>query len=307
MKIAGLILCACLAAWPAWALAVQKDALLSLLDEIIETAQNTEGAGQTPVFEAQTPAEPNQAPPAAEPNALPIEPQPTPLAVKTEPASTQQPACASAAIDEARQLRQMFMTGHIEPVRTLSAEQQQDNLNRLIDQLNRLEAPRKLVSASPAKKKEQDQPAETFLDEAKDADIDAGQGAQAKNDATDPNTAGIEMLERLLNAESVIDPIRLADALFRQGYEDKAFEYYRQAAEQLQQEPSEALQWALFQMANCSIGKDPVKAKELYEQLLSRFPNSQWNNPARARLATLDWIMKEQVQRYLRTGEHARR
>lgn len=306
MKTAGMVFVICFAAMVTMAQGESVDALLNLLDEAIETVADVNGLPQAAQIAAES-VEPNL-PAVIEPNRLPITPEPTPL--MGEDKNIAPTAVAAATLpEESRKLRQAFLKGQIEPVARLSSQEQETNLIRLIEQLNHLEAPKKLVSETSPETGEipLDQSPETVAQVEETGSELIGADPIFAETKSDPNTAGSQMLARLEQAESVVNPLLLADALFRQGHAQQAFGYYQKAAEQLPQEAVESQQWAMFQMANCSVDTDPAKAKDLYTDLLSRFPNSSWSGLAKSRLAVLEWTMSEPVQRYIRTGEHAQR
>jgi tetratricopeptide (TPR) repeat protein len=267
---------------------VLKDELLSLLDDVRPAAVD---ANDRPAPEKAV----EMVPAASEPNQ-------TPAADKTSPISREsRPTAASdSSLEESRRMRQRFFMGQLEPIETLSAEQQEKNLEQLIRQLNALEPPKKEPAAALEPQK-----TEPNLIEAAAVSSEAGPNVPAE--VKDPNTTVRPLLRQLEKAERVVDPLQLADTLFRQGYEAEAFMFYQQAAEQLAAEDIETLQWTLFQRANCCRRTDPAKAIGLYSELLSRFPGSRWSGAAKASQMTLEWTMNERLKPYLSAGDHADR
>lgn len=294
-----------------------KDELLSLLDEAVATVSEPNRLQDTlPSLQSDSASEPNEPAAApetspttmAEPNNLPNVPEPNAPALQNAGTDTGR-NLAETAESESRRLRHAFLMGRLEPVETLSARQQELNLNELIQQVQGLQAPKTLVAqAGPNASQSQNGEAPPAAISEQASDEQVNRPAQSElHPQPDPNTAAVEMLEQAEKSASVVNPLLLADALFRQGHEQQAFVYYQKAAEQWAGEEGETLQWALFQMANCCVTTDPAKAKDLYSELLSRFPNCRWNSSAQSRRATLEWTMSESVQQYTRTGEHAQR
>jgi len=320
MRAAWIISLMCLAAGAARGGSEPADALLSLLDEIEPIVSDANSVPETnendPALAdaaANQDAQPAAAPAGdtadltADPN-LPVasaEPNTVEPVINETEVNTDTPE--DAALEKSRQLRREFYKVQLEPVKTMSSDEREQNLDALIARLNSLEpstpltvVPEKPADAEAAEPDSADQPAED--QPAKDA---APAAAPADSAAiSEPNAVQATLLARLETVEQVVDAIQLADVLYRQGYTQAAYTYYSQAAKQAAGSADND-QWVLFQMANCCGESDPAKAVKLYSDLLARYPNSPWSGAAQARRTTLEWSMKETVQQFAVGGADA--
>jgi hypothetical protein len=285
-----------------------KDELLSLLEEIEPVVADVNTVTEMPPAadvqegsEFDLPAEPavaeTEAPPAEpEPSETIVEPNTLdPQTVETAALTETEDPCV---LEKSRQLRREFFRGQLEPVKTMTSEEQQQKLDALIAKLNSLEPSRKLVVVPEEPEKTEAEAART--DAVQGKNMQDGNGVEERAESTEnPDSLSTSLLTGLEKAENVVDPILLADALYRQGYVQAAYPYYRQAAERLGAKEADASQWIQFQMANCLHGSDPAKALEMYSDLLARFPNSRWSTAAQSRKTTLEWIMRESVKELL--------
>jgi hypothetical protein len=271
--------------------AVLKDELLSLLDDVrFAVVDANDRPGPVKAID--------MIPSAAEPNQTPSVETKEPVAAESRPV-----AANDSSLEESRRMRQRFFKGQLEPIETLSIEQQEKNLEQLIRQLSALEPPKKESVSSTETQTTEPNSIEPTEAVPMAAPSEAAPSTSAE--VLDPNTGGSPLLRQLEKAEQVVDPLQLADTLFRQGYEPQAFLYYQQAAEQLAAEDIETLQWTLFQRANCCRRTEPAKAISLYTELLNRFPGSRWSGAAKASQLTLEWTMNERLKPYLSAGDHA--
>lgn len=110
--------------------------------------------------------------------------------------------------------------------------------------------------------------------------VDLAAAAEVKEDIL----AGL--LESLV---SVDNPIEVGDALYLSGRMKQAKRFYQMAAEKKEAPDSPNYQWALYQIAACSVSDDPAEAQKLFQQLIGTYPNSPWAGAARARLERLNW------------------
>lgn len=270
-----------------------KDALLSLLDDLSAVAADPNAGPQNTVAAAMTGLAP-------EPNLIKVEIEtPMALAEPNVPAAELAKPVNSEfdpSLQESRRLRQGFFRDGIAAVETLSPKQQEKNLDQLISQLNALMPPVKTAPANHVS-----EPNEVLQQTAMAAPVlAAGPVAVEPNlppQTSDPNDP---LLRQLQKADAIVDPLQLADALFRKGYVGQAYEYYQQAADQLPADDVDGSQWALFQMANCCSRNDPAKAVELYTNLLTKYPNSQWSDSALSHKTTLEWIIKQELDTAVR-------
>jgi tetratricopeptide (TPR) repeat protein len=96
-------------------------------------------------------------------------------------------------------------------------------------------------------------------------------------------------LERIDQIAEPVEPMALADALFRCGEYERAERFYQLAAEQIGSPPEPDWQWAVFQRANCLRHSQPQQARQVYEELLKQVPAGRWSSAAKAATETLQW------------------
>lgn len=99
----------------------------------------------------------------------------------------------------------------------------------------------------------------------------------------------------------VLNPAAVGDTLFVCRKTKEAAEFYQLAVERIK--PDEAAgfsqkerAWRLFQLGNCLYDEDRYssKAKEVYEQFVSEYANSDWAPIAAARAGLIDWYQKNE-------------
>ncbi|HOQ04503.1 MAG TPA: hypothetical protein PKY88_04760 [Anaerohalosphaeraceae bacterium] len=99
-----------------------------------------------------------------------------------------------------------------------------------------------------------------------------------------------QWLERIDQIEQPVEPLGIADALFRCGQLARAERFYRLASERVDSPSEPDWQWAVFQRANCLRHTQPGQAAQIYEELLQKAPGSRWSGAAKASLETLQWV-----------------
>ncbi|MBN1124147.1 MAG: tetratricopeptide repeat protein [Sedimentisphaerales bacterium] len=94
--------------------------------------------------------------------------------------------------------------------------------------------------------------------------------------------------------EAIAFPLKTADALFSNHDMEKALLYYQLALKNTDVgEANNDRPWALFQTANCLRRRDPIRAIEIYNQVISEYPGHTFSSMAKI-LAEI--IQKQQTQ-----------
>lgn len=287
-----------------------KDELLSLLDEIEPVVSDVNTVTEAALHAAAPVlAEPNepvsseafQPAATADPNQPEVVVEPNSIDMVTAPAGSVTGAAEQRILEQSRQLRREFFRVQLEPVKTMTSVEQEQKLDALIAKVNSLEPVKKLIVVS--EEPQTAEPEESAVDVTPEQTVQNAIPVESGSEtAGEPNSMSSSLLADLEKAGQVVNPILLADAVYRQGHAHAAYTYYKQAAEQLGSEDAEATQWVLFQMANCLRDSDPVKALKIYSDLLARFPNCRWSAAAQSRKSTLEWIMKESVKELVAGG-----
>jgi hypothetical protein len=111
----------------------------------------------------------------------------------------------------------------------------------------------------------------------------------------------LQTLEGMAEQPQELDnPFELAELLFLSNYPDKAAVFYEEALTRTSTDSSISAQrkaWILFQIGNCLRKNDPVKAKQMYTQLINEFPESSWAGPAKSQVELIDWFQKDQPEK----------
>ncbi len=125
--------------------------------------------------------------------------------------------------------------------------------------------------------------------EARGTGADAQAAAPPSKPPKRTPTVSQEQLDRLRNlpAERIADPVALADALLKAGYDDEAYLFYEQALEA--DPPDETKAWLLFRTARSRAESDPGAAVQLYRRLIAEHPESPWSAVARSLAGLLEW------------------
>ena len=94
--------------------------------------------------------------------------------------------------------------------------------------------------------------------------------------------------------EAVADPVGLADALYLSKQPQAARVFYEHALKKAESDDDKA--WLLFQIANCRRQKEPAKASEIYQKLLTDYPDSPWSAVAKAQDALITWRQGQEIE-----------
>lgn len=121
----------------------------------------------------------------------------------------------------------------------------------------------------------------------------------AKVQDAPPDVLSTETLKELAQRvpESVADPIRLGDALYRSGHRDQALFIYRNAMAETR-DPEDQL-WLNYQMGCCLKDTEPAEARKLFQQVRSTAPDSPWAELADIQLQLADWMERNQPTQFL--------
>lgn len=96
-----------------------------------------------------------------------------------------------------------------------------------------------------------------------------------KAPATDDTQRALAAL--IDNPQNVLDPLAVAEALFQRGNLKDAAKFYKLALQRMADKTEHPNRpWALFQAASCIRHDDPTGAYQLYQQLITEYPVSDW-------------------------------
>jgi len=196
-------------------------------------------------------------------------------------------------------LRRQIQDEMIEPIYLSMTSVSPVDLDSLIENLERLTIPAQPTkvsaeassSASKAASSKASSPPtpEPMAASASSAEKNGTLESDKQGADSGEEAARKKWLERIDQIAEPVEPLALADALFRCGEYERAERFYRLAAEQIDS-PSEAdWQWAVFQRANCLRHSQPQQARQVYEELLKQVPASRWSSAAKAATETLQW------------------
>jgi tetratricopeptide (TPR) repeat protein len=117
--------------------------------------------------------------------------------------------------------------------------------------------------------------------------------------AAPPKVLSTETLKELTKRvpESVADPIRLGDALYRGGHGDQAMFIYQKALESAEN-PDDQI-WLYYQMGCCLKDAKPAEAKKYYQKVRAAAPDGPWAELANIQLQLVDWMEQNQPTQFL--------
>jgi hypothetical protein len=218
-----------------------------------------------------------------------------PIAATPQPVPTSQPA------DHDLNLHRTYREAFQPPSESNApADDSSQDLRKLVEQINAMSLPadRSDVPPPPLPADPQ-QKEESTLDQAI---VDSATIITPKApDTSGPKEPVIshQALETLMKKtpQDVVDPLGLADALFRGGYRREAYIFYQAVYKQGRQDDERA--WALYQMAICRRKADPKRSQAHLRQLLADFPESPLAELANAQDNVLDWSLRNQPQTLL--------
>jgi tetratricopeptide (TPR) repeat protein len=119
---------------------------------------------------------------------------------------------------------------------------------------------------------------------------------------TDNKTGALSsgILEKLMKLsdrpDELMDPFGIAEILYSTGHLPAAARFYEKALERINREDPVSARnraWIIFQRANCLRRQEPLQAMEIYQMLLSEYPDSPWKDAAQTWLELAQWYSKE--------------
>jgi len=190
--------------------------------------------------------------------------------------------------DQTGQIRRAYREGFQPPE---NSDDEMKRMRKLIDKINQTALP-------DYRSKPITQQARTTPETAAPAATPKPQPAANVQDAP-PDVLSTETLRELAQRvpESVADPIRLGDALYRSGHRDQALFIYRNALAE-NRDPEDQL-WLNYQMGCCLKDAEPAEARKLFQQVRSAAPDSPWAELADIQLQLVDWTERNQPTQFL--------
>ncbi|MFP4434356.1 MAG: tetratricopeptide repeat protein [Planctomycetota bacterium] len=148
-------------------------------------------------------------------------------------------------------------------------------------------------------------PAE-ILEQMKKISPDTGSVGGASHDANTPRRRK-EIDLQTLPADTVKNPILLADVLYLGGHWKAASTFYVMVTEDDKKGHSAPDQaWALYQLANCQRRFDPSQAKVTYKRLIEEHSTSPWAAASQVQQKLLTWKLSSKpeqlIEKHRKTG-----
>jgi len=197
----------------------------------------------------------------------------------------------------------------------ISAGKNKDNLYRIIEKIRSVrfepqdESPEPLIAVKPAQKTETDETS---------SKSNTPQEPEPQKDSTEPpNTLvskrqdeekmparqitdqTLEIFEQLSQQPQQLEsPFELAEILFLNGHLKEAAKCYQEALNRMaaNEDPHKKKAWILFQMGNCLRSTDQSAAIEMYQQLITQYPDSPWTDMAKARSRLINWYQQDKPE-----------
>ncbi len=104
------------------------------------------------------------------------------------------------------------------------------------------------------------------------------------------------------NPRQINNPLELGELLFHNGEYKEAVLFYREALIRTEpNNPNTAMDraWILFQTGNCLRNSDMPGAAEMYNRLITEFPNSLWARMSMVQSRFITWYQKEEPQKII--------
>ncbi len=108
----------------------------------------------------------------------------------------------------------------------------------------------------------------------------------AKKEKSAP-ARGVDL--QTLPADTIGNPILLADALYLGGHWKAAASFYRVAVDNKKKFEATDRAWALYQIANCQRRYDPSQSKATYQRMVSEFASSPWVESGQVQERLVTW------------------
>ena len=108
--------------------------------------------------------------------------------------------------------------------------------------------------------------------------------------------------------EKVANPLELGEVLFVSGNLKEAAIFYSEALKR--KDPNDAgvsldRSWIMFQIGNCLRNDDMPTAGNMYQRLLTEYPNSPWVDMATARNNLIAWYLKDEPLKLIQQAKNA--
>lgn len=195
-------------------------------------------------------------------------------------------------------LRKQIMESQIQPLFLSITTVSQMDLDELIASLDRLEVP-----SGPAKASEPSSSQSTVVESAvQPSQEKENPPAIQTEEAAVQTPVDPEWLTQIDTVKQPVEPMALGDVLFRAGQMERAERFYRMFLEKTDLPNDPDWQWAMYQRANCLRRSRPTEARELYQELVKKAPNSSWSGAAAAQQETLAWfesVQKSKIKRFV--------
>ena len=188
-----------------------------------------------------------------------------------------------------RRMQQFFREGYRPPSRN---DEESQKMNLLVSKLNSMSLSKeKLQRMQDAKiAEEKVEPVEIIQP------VPVAKPAPSK-----PKNSLSKMLLRKLHKQAgqeVANPIRLADALYKNGHNPEAYDIYNISLQQSLSANDTA--WVIFQMANCQSKTKPLEAQKLLKKLMTEHPTSPWSMLAENQDLILQWRKENKPRKVLK-------
>jgi tetratricopeptide (TPR) repeat protein len=210
-----------------------------------------------------------------------------------------------------RQLNDAYRESFAPP--GIADDQTEQELQDLIDKVNAISLPEARSSRRVTAPQRPDlQAEEETADDADDADAESPPADEPDHDAAEETEEAdtsqdggnnrrvpAPVLEAVTARapERMVDPLRVADALFASGHRTEAYTVYKRQLENSEGPDDQA--WLVYQMANCLAESDRPRAIELYRRVIAEFPDSPWAPLAQSNKNLLEWMDANRPREFL--------
>lgn len=202
-----------------------------------------------------------------------------------EPTTTA-PACRVAGSIET--YHQTYREG-FQPLGAAEDEVEARRLREMIEKLNNMTLPARSFE------RKADRPAAATVRKAAPAAAPPAPSAPPPP----PAILSAEVLRELTQRvpPSVVDPIRLGDALYRSGHHPQALRVYREAIATARDPDDQA--WLRYQIGVCLKESDPAEAKRYFQEVQNAASNGPWAELAALQQDLVNWMEQNQPAQFL--------
>jgi tetratricopeptide (TPR) repeat protein len=196
-------------------------------------------------------------------------------------------------IDSSRIARSKLRQTGILSMETMKTSDTKNRLAQLIARLQALKPPKPKQTVAPEIQPVQSVEPKSVTGQSASTPPKENQTRTSNSRAVDEDEIERSLAALLDNPQSILDPLSVAQALFRRGSLSDAAKFYRLAIEAMADKIDHPDRpWALFQNANCIRRDDPLEAYKLYQQLIADYPNSHWTPAALAQQQIITWYQQ---------------